>query len=85
MKEPVKSNPSDVYKKRVDAIKMQLPSNYVDIINANYPEYNSSKGYNLVKNVRAGRTADVILTEIFEKVVRGELTMEGVKSETEKA
>jgi hypothetical protein len=68
-------SPSDAYIQRVKAIKPNLPKNYRAIILSNYPEYNSVKGGVLIQNVVAMRTADVLLTEILEKIAKGDLAL----------
>lgn len=68
-------SPSAAFIKRVKSAKVDLPKDYKKIIYTNYPEYNTHEGSVLVQNVVACRTADVVLTEILEKIASGELKL----------
>lgn len=75
-------DPGEVYKKRVAKIREKLPVVYRKIIYQDYPQYNTAKGRKLINNVLDGRSADVNLTEILEKIVSGELKLNKHKQPT---
>lgn len=57
-------------KRRVSAIKDKLPKEVRSIIMERYREYNTGSGSSLINNVIAGRSADLRLTEILEKIAK---------------
>lgn len=75
VKEIKRVNPGDVYRERVAKAKAKLPKNWRKILLQHYEEYNTVEGAMLINNVYTGRTADVTLTEIIEKIAAGELTL----------
>ena len=79
MDQEIKVNPNQMCKKRVRATLGKLPKNFVEIIIHHFPEYNTIKGGVLLTNVKLGRTADMRLTEIFEQLANGELTLPVLK------
>ena len=68
-------SPTKKLKARVQAVKDKLPEGYRAIIIQHYDEYNTVKGYQLISNVIALRTANEPLTEILEKIADGKLTL----------
>jgi hypothetical protein len=70
MNHEIKVSPTQSCKDRVAAVRDNLPKNYNDQIVWENPEYDSRKGYVLIKNVKALKTADLKLTEIFEKLAK---------------
>lgn len=68
-------SPTTAYTNRVDLIKGKLPKNYKEVLLTNHPEYNNHKGAILVQNVVALRSADVVITEILERIASGELKL----------
>jgi hypothetical protein len=77
--EEIKISPSHLYKERVARIKDSLPRNYITIILKNYPEYDTAKGYSLIRNVVSLRTSDVKITDILERIEKRELTLDTPK------
>ncbi len=73
-----KVNPRDEYKKRVKAIRNNLPKNYKQILMHHYPVYDNHKGSIYVQNVVACRATDVLVTNILERIANGELTLPAV-------
>lgn len=63
-------------KKRITAIKGQLPKNWLSIAEAHYPIFEKSKYRDTLRNVRNGRTTDEDYTAIIEAIARKELTLE---------
>lgn len=70
MNQEIKVSPTQDCKNRVAVVRELLPKNYNDQILFENPEYDSRKGYILIKNVKALKTADLKLTEIFEKMAK---------------
>lgn len=75
VKEFKRVSPTAEYTQRVKKIKALLPKNYKEILFANYPEYNTAKGAILIQNVVAQRSADIVVTEILERIASGELKL----------
>lgn len=71
----LRKDPTSVYKERAKAAANSLPRNYRDILLSNYPEYNNEEGRKLISRVVFGNSADIVLTEILEKIAKGELTL----------
>lgn len=67
MKTELSDSPSKKCKAEVLKIKKDLPANLRELIFEKFPEYNTAKGYNLISNVLAGRTANSRLTEILKQ------------------
>ncbi len=59
----------DNLRNRIKQIKYHLPKNYSKMLRQKYPEYQTSEGINLVKNVVGLRSTDVKITEILEEIV----------------
>ncbi|MDO9187146.1 MAG: hypothetical protein Q7W13_14120 [Bacteroidia bacterium] len=68
MKTELSDSPGKKCKADVLKIKKDLPKNVRDLIYGSFPEYNTAKGYNLISNVLAGRTAHTKLTEILKQL-----------------
>lgn len=63
-----RTSPATACKERVAAIRAKLPKNVRLLIMDKYSEYNTGTGSILINNVLAGRSADLKLTEILEKI-----------------
>lgn len=70
---PLKRKPVQACKARVEAAKPNLPEGWVSILIRHYPEYDTIAGGHLLKNIIAGRSSDLIITEIIEKIANKEL------------
>ena len=75
MTQELKANPIQRCKDRVRLTLERLPKNFIDIIVKHYPKYNTIKGGILIRDVKYLRAADVDLTEIFENIANGKLTL----------
>ena len=71
----LKVNPSRLCKEKVAKAFKNMPKNYLEILIHHYPEYNTIAGGYLISNVRACRTADQRLTDIFVDIANGKLTL----------
>ena len=63
------------FKDRLEAVKHRLPSNWRQVIIANYPEYESVKNYSKLTSVYAGRSSHLEIIELMERVANGELSI----------
>jgi hypothetical protein len=57
-----------ICQERLEAIKDQIPSNYLNLIFAKDPAINAGR----VKNVRDGRIADLGIIKLLEEIVQDE-------------
>lgn len=57
-------------KRRVAAIKSQLPKGVKAIITKEHSEYDTIAGGRLIDNVIAGKSSDLKLTEILEEIAK---------------
>ena len=78
--ENLRVDPGKACKKRVADIKPILPRSYRQILFSNYPEYQQHYGAQLLNNVMNLRAADMRLTEILEKIAKGELQLKNKAS-----
>ena len=68
-----RSSPVQELKDRVKKIKPLLPKGWRSILIRNHKEYDTMSGSNLLDNILNGRSSDITLTTILERIASGEL------------
>lgn len=63
-----KVNIEKAYAKRFQELKHNIPSRYMGVFLYVYPDYNSNKGVNRVRNFIKGNVVDMDLMDKFEEI-----------------